>query len=197
MGLPRSPLMMVFSDDPQIAENQMHAIIFYLTAFGYIDGDFAPTEKVFVRDYIKKLIQMRVHTALHNADPSMRADLIEEYSGHFLEVFEKIDAGVKSLFTEAVADDTDVQGFVYSKLKLRAFEIFKTFDEDNQKQLLETVHELIMADGVAHPNELAFRDEVTALLKTAIPLTEEDFDEIRPAQLEVTAAQQSKARVAN
>jgi hypothetical protein len=189
--------MMVFSDDPQIAENQMHAIIFYLTAFGYIDGDFAPTEKIFVRDYIKKLIQMRVHTALHDADPSMRADLIEEYSNHFLEVFEKIDAGVKSLFTEAVADDTDVQGFVYSKLKLRAFEIFKTFDEDNQRQLLETVHELIMADGVAHPNELSFRDEVTALLKTDIPLSEEDFDEIKPAQVEVVAAQQQQARMQN
>ena len=52
--------MMVFSDDPQIAENQMHAIIFYLTAFGYIDGDFAATEKTFVREYIKKVIQMRV-----------------------------------------------------------------------------------------------------------------------------------------
>src|SRR5207253_6289868 len=114
-----------------------------------------------------------------------------------LEVFEKIDAGVKSLFTEAVADDTDVQGFVYSKLKLRAFEIFKTFDEDNQRQLLETVHELIMADGVAHPAELSFRDEVMALLKTDIPLSEDDLDEMRPAQLEVAPAQQPKPRVEN
>jgi hypothetical protein len=177
----------VFSDDPQTAENQMHAIIFYLTAFGYIDGDFAPTEKTFVREYIKKLIQMRVHSALPDADPAMRADLIEEYSGHFLEVFDKIDAGVKSLFTEAVSDDENVQQFVYSKLKLRAFEIFKTFDEDNQRQLLETVHELIMADGVAHPSELQFRDEVMALLKTDIPLNESDLDEMQPAQLEVSA----------
>src|SRR6185295_18204061 len=135
--------------------------------------------------------QMRVHTALHDADPAMRADLIEEYSSHFLEVFDKIDAGVKSLFTEAVADDEDVQGFVYSKLKLRAFEIFKTFDEDNQKQLLETVHELIMADGVAHPNELSFRDEVMALLKSDIPLSEDDLDEMQPAQLEVAARQEN------
>jgi hypothetical protein len=190
--------MMVFSEDPQIAENQMHAIIFYLTAFGYIDGDFAPTEKTFVREFIKKLIQMRVHSALHDADPSMRADLIEEYSGHFLEVFDKIDGGVKSLFTEAVSNDEDVQGFVYQKLKLRAFEIFKTFDEENQRQLLETVHELIMADGVAHPNELVFRDEVIALLKTDIPLSESDIETMEPAQLEVAAPQKSqKPRVDN
>jgi hypothetical protein len=186
--------MMVFSDDPQIAENQMHAIIFYLTAFGYIDGDFAPTEKTFVREYIKKVIQLRVHTALHDADPAMRASLIEEYSDHFLDVFDKIDAGVKSLFTESVSDDENVQGFVYSKLKLRAFEIFKTFDEENQRQLLETVHELIMADGVAHPNELTFRDEVMALLKSDIPLSDTDLDEMQPAQLEMVTTPQPQPR---
>ncbi len=189
--------MMVFSDDPQTAENQMHAILFYLTAFGYIDGDFAPTEKTFVREYIKKLIQMRVHTALHDADPAMRADLIEEYSAHFLDVFDKIDAGVKSLFTEAVANDEDVQQFVYHKLKLRAFEIFKTFDEDNQRQLLETVHELIMADGVAHPSELQFRDEVMALVNAEIPLGEHDLEAMQPSQLEVGAPEQLRGPRAN
>src|SRR5688572_3457784 len=100
--------MMQFSDDPQMAENQMHAIIFYLTAFGYIDGNFAPTEKTFVREFIKKLIQLRVHSALHEADPSMRKDLVDEYSGHFLEVFDKIDLGVQSWFTEVVDKDEDL-----------------------------------------------------------------------------------------
>ena len=36
--------MMTFSDDPNLAEQQMHAIIFYLTTFGYIDGDFDAKE---------------------------------------------------------------------------------------------------------------------------------------------------------
>src|SRR4051812_38642584 len=30
--------MLTFSTDPNVAEQQMNAIIFYLTAFGYIDG---------------------------------------------------------------------------------------------------------------------------------------------------------------
>jgi hypothetical protein len=188
---------MVFSDDPQVAENQMHAIIFYLTAFGYIDGDFAPSEKTFVRDYIKKVIQLRVHTALPDADPGTRASLIDEYAGHFLEVFEKIDASVQSLFTEVVANDDTQSAFVYEKLKLRAFEIFKTFDEDNQRQLLETLHELIMADGIAHPAELAFRDQVVALLKTDIPLGDVDLEPMQQAQLEMTPPAPKQARIDN
>ena len=49
--------MMQFSNDPQVAENQMQAIIYYLTAFGYIDGDFAPSEKAFIREYIGQLVE--------------------------------------------------------------------------------------------------------------------------------------------
>ena len=32
--------MLQFSKDPEVAERQMQAIIFYLTTFGYIDGEF-------------------------------------------------------------------------------------------------------------------------------------------------------------
>ena len=46
--------MLKFSTDPDVAEQQMTAIIFYLTAFGYIDGDFDLSEKVFIREYISR-----------------------------------------------------------------------------------------------------------------------------------------------
>ena len=121
--------MMAFSDDPQVAEQQMHAIIFYLTTFGYIDGDFDLSEKEFVRDYIRKVIRHRVETARGKMDAALKSELITKYSSHFLEVFGEIDNGVKGLFTEAVANDEDQQTFVYQKLKLRCFEIFKSFDE--------------------------------------------------------------------
>ena len=48
--------MMAFSDDPQVAEQQMHAIIFYLTTFGYIDGDFDLSEKEFVIKQLESYI---------------------------------------------------------------------------------------------------------------------------------------------
>ncbi len=56
--------MLRFSQDPQAADKQMKAVIFYLTTFGYIDGDFDASEKTFVRDYITKLVQSRVYDAV-------------------------------------------------------------------------------------------------------------------------------------
>ena len=37
--------MLTFSTDPAVAERQMEALIFSLTTFGYIDGDFDDAEK--------------------------------------------------------------------------------------------------------------------------------------------------------
>src|SRR5215831_10018997 len=44
--------MLTFSKDGPTADKQMRAVIFYLTTFGYIDGDFDASEKSFVRDYV-------------------------------------------------------------------------------------------------------------------------------------------------
>ena len=51
--------MLTFSQDPDVAEQQMCAIIVYLTAFGYIDGDFDLSEKLFVRELKDKSIARR------------------------------------------------------------------------------------------------------------------------------------------
>ena len=37
--------MITFSTDPKRAEQEMHAVIFYLVTFGYIDGDFDASER--------------------------------------------------------------------------------------------------------------------------------------------------------
>src|SRR5690606_19871097 len=124
--------MLTFSVDGPEAERQMRAVIFYMTTFGYIDGDFDQTEKQFVRDYIKKLITHRVTNAAIESEQLAR-ELTDKYSTHFLEVFETIDHQVKDLFTEAVAEGEDQDTFVHAKLKLRCFEIFKGFDEANQE----------------------------------------------------------------
>ena len=52
--------MLKFSSKGPEAEKQMRAVIFYLTTFGYIDGDFDAAEKDFVRGYIRKLVAHRV-----------------------------------------------------------------------------------------------------------------------------------------
>jgi hypothetical protein len=171
--------MLTFSTNPDIAEQQMNAIIFYLTAFGYIDGEFDFTEKTFVRIYIRQLVTSRAKALMPDADPKTRDEIIGKFVAHFHEVFEQIDRQVGSLFDEAVADGEDVEKFVYAKLKLRSYEIFQSFDRDNQHELLATVDELIYADGSVHPAEEKFRRELEGLLDVSAPLTERDIEVLR------------------
>ncbi len=171
--------MLTFSTNPDTAEQQMNAIIFYMTAFGYIDGEFDFTEKTFVRVYIRQLVTARAKTAMPDADPKTREEVVDKFVGHFHEVFEQIDHSVKSLFDEAVADGEDVEKFVYAKLKLRSFEIFQTFDRDNQHELLATIDELIYADGSVHPAEQKFREELESLLDSTSTLAAGDIEILR------------------
>lgn len=154
--------MITFSSNGPEAEKQMRAVIFYLTTFGYIDGDFDAGEKEFVRGFVKKLVAHRVAGA--KLDATLAAELTVKFTTHFLEVFESIDRQVLDLFTEAVAEGEAQDTFVHAKLKLRCFEIFKSFDEQSQEQLMATVDELIHADGQVHPAEAKFRGELADLL---------------------------------
>jgi hypothetical protein len=178
--------MLTFSTNPDVAEQQMNAIIFYMTAFGYIDGEFDFTEKTFVRIYIRQLVEARAKTAMPGADEKTRDEVVNKFTTHFHEVFEGIDRGVKGLFDEAVADGEDVNKFVYSKLKLRSYEIFQSFDKQNQHELLATIDELIYADGTVHPAEKQFREELEALLlDKGIPLSDGDIEVVAHKHVEV------------
>ena len=168
--------MLNFSTDPDVAEQQMNAIIFYLTAFGYIDGDFDRSEKLFIKEYIAKLVKKRATDAMPDATPEVRKEISDRFTTHFLEVFEQTDHYVQELFTEVVANEEQVDQFVYAKLKLRSYEIFKSFDEENQLALLDTIDELIHADGQVHPAEAKFRSEINALLESEIPLDDHEIE---------------------
>ncbi|HSC86427.1 MAG TPA: metallophosphoesterase [Polyangiaceae bacterium] len=170
--------MLTFSQNGPEAEKQMRAVIFYLTTFGYIDGDFDAAEKEFVRGYIQKLIAHRVQGA--NLEPALAAELTQKFTTHFFEVFETIDREVKDLFTEAVAEGEEQNTFVHAKLKLRCFEIFKSFDESNQEQLMGTIDELIQADGTVHPAEAKFRGELADLLNEDLGVELIDEGAARP-----------------
>jgi hypothetical protein len=178
--------MLTFSTKPEVAEQQMHAIIFYLTAFGYIDGEFDFTEKTFVRIYIRQLVTARANVLMPDADAKTRDEVIGKFTAHFHEVFEQVDRSVGALFDEAVADGEDVEKFVYAKLKLRSYEIFQSFDRDNQHELLKTIDELIYADGSVHPSEAKFRAEIEALLDRQVEqLSDGDIELIATNKVEI------------
>lgn len=188
--------MLTFSTDPDVAEQQMNAIIFYLTAFGYIDGDFDLTEKTFVKIYIRQLVSARANAAMPDADPKTKAEVIDRFVNHFHEVFEHQDRQIRELFSEVVSDQEQVEQFVYAKLKLRCYEIFHSFDVTNQRELLSTVDELIYADGSVHPAEHKFRAELEALLGAEIPLALSDI-ELVGTPVEIAPATPRAPRVEN
>ena len=162
--------MITFSTDPLRAEQQMHAVIFYLVTFGYIDGDFDAKEKSFVKDIIRQLIEHRATDAMPDAAKDVRDEVITKYTRHFHEVFEGIDQNVQDLFTESVSEGEDPKAFVHARLKVRCFEIFKSFDRGGQEQLMDLIDHLLLADGVAHPAEVQFRAELGSFLEDELGL---------------------------
>jgi Calcineurin-like phosphoesterase len=167
--------MIDFSADPRVAEQQMRAVIYYLTAFGFIDGDFDPAEKLFIRRYVKSLVEQRAKDALGDAADASR-DVVERWTEHFYEVLDEIDDEIQAHFSESVAEGEDTMGFVLAKLKLRCFELFKRESEENRAQLLATVDALMHADGKVDPNEQQFRDELVALVSAPLELDEADLE---------------------
>ncbi len=187
--------MMVFSNDAKVAEQQMHAVIFYLTTFGYIDGDFDLSEKAFIRDHIKRLVEVRVDGAKKGLDPKLRTEMIGKYSRHFNEVFDQIDHQVRELFTEAVSESENQAAFVRAKLKLRCYEIFKGFNEDNQINILATVDEFIQADGRVHEAESLFRRELGELLHTEVRV--DGGDDTGASQVAIAEPEKLEPRLPN
>lgn len=175
----------------------MRAVIYYLTAFGFIDGDFDADEKLFVRRFVRRLVEDRARRAMGDAW-ALNGDVIDRWTEHFHEVLDEIDDEIQALFTESVADGEDSQAFVAAKLKLRCFELFRRFDEANRQALLGSVDELMLADGVVHPAEKQLRDEIEALLAAPIELAEVDIEPVvEHARLVIGKAEPRPVRTAD
>lgn len=155
--------MITLASDPTIAEQQIEAVIYYLTTCGYIDSEFDLREKAFVRSFLRKLVTVRVD-AQGDLSANVRFEQIERQHEHYVERFQQIDYDVKSLFQEAVADGEDVNAFVMAKLKLHCYELLEGLTDKARAELLEVVDDFINADGQVHPEEVKFRNELADLL---------------------------------
>jgi hypothetical protein len=162
--------MAMFSSDPAIAKKQMLTIVFLLTAFGHMDGKFALSEKRFVQEKIAKLVEERMLEAM--TDPLARHVATERVTQQFQKVAATIDKEIASLFTESVAEGESTEQFVYAKIALRSYELLHPFDEEARKNLLAIVDELILADGVVHPNEERLRADIQRLLDEPVEIEE-------------------------
>jgi len=154
----------------RIIDQELDAIIYYLTAFAHIDGSYDRQEQLYIEQFIVKLVSYRVRTALRDATAEVRDAQTEGWTRYYQGVFANIERQIASHFTESVADGENTQEFVFAKLKLRCYELFRGFSAEDQKKLLVLADELMQADGQVHPNEAKFRAELQELLAS------DDFD---------------------
>ncbi len=187
----------VFSSDPAVAENQMRAIIHLMVAIGYLDTDFDPAERDFVRAQIRELVDSRAQAVL--GDDPQRGATVERLIHHFGDVMDEIDWRIRGFIAESVlaSEGETATQFVLSRLKLGCFELLKRFEEQEHEAILRTVDALIAADGVIHPAEQAFRDELQALLSSAEELDEAELEPLEEGAVIIGAAKQLTPAMTN
>ncbi len=185
--------MIAWSSNPEVAERQMQAVIFCLVAFGYIDSDFDRAEKAFIRDHIDELLMQRAASLQQSA----RESVIATWQQHYREVLDEFDRDILSHFTESFFEGESSQDFVIAKLKLGCFTLFKDFDEQGRADLLKTIDAMMHADGVIHPNEEAFRDDVLKLLDAEITVEDAELATIEAGTIEIEDARPFEPRSLN
>jgi hypothetical protein len=101
---------------------------------------------------------------------------------------------VRSYLTESVAEGESSSQFVQAKLKLRGFELLGHLAPHNRAPLLQTVDRLMQADGVAHPAERHFREELLSLLRAPVTHVEAPRSSHRRSQVVVEPARRLAPR---
>jgi len=157
--------MLNFSSEPTEADREMEAVLFYLAAFGYIDGHFDKSERAYVDEFILEIAATQEPDESTAAGRSRRAALVDRLDRKI----QRIDAELAAMWDEPTAEGERALSFVRSRVKLRCFEIFESFAAADRQTLMSVVDDMLNADGVAHPEEVRFRAELMALLNAVRP----------------------------
>jgi hypothetical protein len=153
--------MLKLSADPDEAARETDAVLYYLAAFGFVDGKFDASEREFVDEFILALAESQEPDASTPAARARRASLVDRLDRKL----QRIDAELAALWDEPTAEGERAVTFVRARMKVRCLEIFESFGPENRKVLLDAIEQILEADGVAHPEEVQFRDELFALFE--------------------------------
>ncbi len=189
--------MIVLADAPELAAEQLRAIIYYLTTLAYVDGEYHDHERRFVAARIHKLVANQVHYRRGYESAATRTRLIQEQTEFFTAVAADIDREVQSLYDEAVLTKEGREAHVRDKLELRCYEVLRSFDAEARAKLLEICDELILADGVEHPAEKRFRQEIDKLLASSALEDGYATEALPPLSLRIAPASSRRARTPN
>ncbi|MDY0004871.1 MAG: hypothetical protein RBU30_26470, partial [Polyangia bacterium] len=106
--------MLELSNDPDLAQEQMAGLIFYLVTFGTIDGFLSTSEMDFIHRVVRQVIEHRVDNPPPGAQIKDRQAELDLYSGHFDKMLDRVQKEVAELMTEAVSEAESRQRFVIS-----------------------------------------------------------------------------------
>ncbi len=124
-----------------------------LLTVGYVDGAFDQHEKEFVRRYLDQLV---AHIGTGDAQRA-----------HFDALYARLEAELAELAAEVIASGDE--GYVKSRLKVRAVSLFRAFNPADQAIALELVTALVAADGTTSAIERKLLEELLAYFHAPTP----------------------------
>ena len=109
--------MLTLHEHPLIADQQIIGLTFCLTCFGYVDGDFDDSERIFVREYIEKVVRAQAEGFFDSSErPWERERRIEAQVAHFDSIFRQIDADLAEAASEIVAAGESQENYILTRL---------------------------------------------------------------------------------
>jgi uncharacterized tellurite resistance protein B-like protein len=145
-----------------VHSTSVFSVIDLLLTVAYVDGRLHEGEQAMIHRYAKKL-------AGHVADPSAPDNTVEAWQARFDDAYAKFDAEITAILEEITAsDDTH---YVFTRLKVRAVALFRSFTPADQEVALELLHVVMQADGAIDDVEKQLHDELVAYFRAAPTLT--------------------------
>ena len=145
----------------EVLGRKLEAITEYLTVFGYVDGEIDPREREFIQSYLERLARRRAREV---GEERSREERGQRWTERLLAYFMAFERRVAQAHASLAVEGVDGRRFALAELKLQCVRTFQRFDREGRAELLTLADEFISADGVVHPNEAAFRAELSALL---------------------------------
>ena len=138
------------------------SVIDLLLTVAYIDGRLHEGEQAMIRRYAKKL-------AGHVADPATEDTTVEAWQARFDAAYAKFDAEITGILAEVTASED--RSYVFTRLKVRAVALFRSFTPADQEVALELLHVVMKADGAIDDVERQLHEELVAYFRAAPTLT--------------------------
>jgi hypothetical protein len=148
-------------DVRNLSDEKLASILTFFVTFGYIDGAFDPAEQRFVSEQMNRLLAGFVDTV--TPDARQRAAVHARISRALDAVYERVSDEIEA-FSDDAPREAGVDSFLFARLKVRCVEQFRHFPPDEQRELLQVLESLIVADGRVAAEEKKLREYLVAAM---------------------------------